>query len=85
MRISEKLNREIQSLMEIEGYISRAEFIRFVIKFYKYHQGKKMGSLLQENDLKWGEKTKLIRENGGDDDPDTGPYGKYESNAELAE
>lgn len=35
--ITETLDDEIRKLMVIEGYISRSEFIRFVIKFYKYH------------------------------------------------
>lgn len=30
--------KEVQELMKGEGYTSKAEFFRFLIKFYKYHK-----------------------------------------------
>jgi len=36
-RLNEQQEKEIRQLMKIEGYLSRSEFLRFVIKFYKYH------------------------------------------------
>lgn len=35
-KINEKQNKEIINLMEEEGYTSKAEFFRFLVKFYKY-------------------------------------------------
>lgn len=35
-KISDKQNSELKHLMEEEGYTSKAEFFRFLIKFYKY-------------------------------------------------
>ena len=29
---------EVKKMMEEEGYTSKAEFFRFLIKFYKYHK-----------------------------------------------
>ncbi|MCX6733428.1 MAG: ribbon-helix-helix protein, CopG family [Candidatus Peregrinibacteria bacterium] len=66
MRISSQLDEEIKELMRIEGYISRAEFIRFLIKFYKYHGEKQSMSLRDENDIKRGQKAKWLREGDGD-------------------
>ena len=77
MRITDEFDHEIKNLMKIEGYISRAEFIRFTIKFYKYHQEQKNTTAIINKDYKWGEKAKLIRDNGGDDDPEAGPYAKW--------
>lgn len=35
-KISEEQDREIQALMKEEGYTNKAEFFRFLIKFFKY-------------------------------------------------
>ena len=52
-------DEEIRDLMAIEGYVSRSEFLRFLVKFYKYHE--KRDNL--PNDLKdpykRGEATKM--------------------------
>lgn len=37
-KINEKQNQEVEQMMENEGYNSKAEFFRFLIKFYKYHK-----------------------------------------------
>lgn len=66
MRISTQLETEIKELMGIEGYISRAEFIRFLIKFYKYHAEKRTTPVQGEEDIKRGQKAKWLREGDGD-------------------
>lgn len=38
VRITDSQEKEISELMMKEGYTSKSEFIRFLIKFYKYHQ-----------------------------------------------
>lgn len=35
-KISDKQDAEVKSLMNDEGYTNKAEFFRFLIKFYKY-------------------------------------------------
>jgi Arc/MetJ-type ribon-helix-helix transcriptional regulator len=35
-KINDKQDQEIKSLMEKEGYTSKAEFFRFLVKFFKY-------------------------------------------------
>lgn len=30
--------KEVKTLMQEEGYTSKAEFFRFLVKFYKYHK-----------------------------------------------
>lgn len=35
-KISEAQAEEVKSLMESEGYTSKAEFFRFLVKFFKY-------------------------------------------------
>ncbi len=35
-KISTQQDKELKNLMEGEGYTSKAEFFRFLIKFYKY-------------------------------------------------
>lgn len=37
-KINEKQEEEVEKLMEEEGYTNKAEFFRFLIKFYKYHK-----------------------------------------------
>lgn len=37
-KINEKQGEEVEKLMEEEGYTNKAEFFRFLIKFYKYHK-----------------------------------------------
>jgi hypothetical protein len=37
-KVSDKQNTEIKTLMDEEGYTSKAEFFRFLIKFFKYHK-----------------------------------------------
>lgn len=66
MRISPQLDKEIEELMGIEGYISRAEFIRFLIKFYKYNRERYPTRIQGENDIKRGQKAKWLREGDGD-------------------
>ena len=34
-KISDQLNKDVESFMKKEGYNSKAEFFRFLIKFYK--------------------------------------------------
>lgn len=66
VRISAQLETEIKELMGIEGYVSRAEFIRFLIKFYKYHAEKRTAPIMGEEDIKRGQKAKWLREGDGD-------------------
>lgn len=37
-KINEKQEEEVEKLMEDEGYTNKAEFFRFLVKFYKYHK-----------------------------------------------
>ena len=37
-KINEIQEKEVQSLMKEEGYTSKAEFFRFLIKYYKYNK-----------------------------------------------
>lgn len=37
-KINEIQEKEVENLMEKEGYTNKAEFFRFLIKFYKYHK-----------------------------------------------
>lgn len=37
-KISEQQSKEVQSFMDQEGYTSKAEFFRFLIKFFKYQK-----------------------------------------------
>lgn len=36
--INDIQEKEVKSLMHDEGYTSKAEFFRFLVKFYKYHK-----------------------------------------------
>lgn len=37
-KINDTQGNEVERMMEAEGYTSKAEFFRFLIKFYKYHK-----------------------------------------------
>lgn len=37
-KINDKQQQEVEQFMESEGYTNKAEFFRFLIKFYKYHK-----------------------------------------------
>lgn len=37
-KINDKQEKEVEEFMGEEGYNSKAEFFRFLIKFYKYHK-----------------------------------------------
>lgn len=37
-KINNVQENEVKSLMKEEGYTNKAEFFRFLIKFYKYHK-----------------------------------------------
>ena len=39
-KISDKQAKEVEALMENEGYTSKAEFFRFLLKFFKYQHEK---------------------------------------------
>ena len=64
-KINEKQNQEVAKLMEEEGYTNKAEFFRFLVKFYKYHKSpdeirfEKAASDLAEVLRKLGKKGKL--------------------------
>jgi len=36
-KVTNQQDSEIKKLMEQEGYASKAEFFRFLVKFFKYH------------------------------------------------
>jgi len=40
INVSEKQLNEIDDLMNIEGCMSRSEFFRYLIKFYKHHENR---------------------------------------------
>ncbi len=40
-KISDKQAEEIKALMDEEGYTSKAEFFRFLVKFFKYGKREK--------------------------------------------
>ena len=37
-KINHTQEKEIRKLMEEEGYASKSEFFRFLVKFFKYHK-----------------------------------------------
>lgn len=37
-KINDTQENEVKNMMEEEGYSNKAEFFRFLIKFYKYHK-----------------------------------------------
>lgn len=37
-KTNDTLEQEVAQLMEAEGYTSKAEFFRFLVKFFKYHR-----------------------------------------------
>lgn len=37
-KINDTQEKEVEKLMEEEGYTNKAEFFRFLVKFYKYHK-----------------------------------------------
>ncbi len=37
-KINDIQGNEVERMMEEEGYTSKSEFFRFLIKFYKYHK-----------------------------------------------
>lgn len=37
-KINETQDKEISNMMEEEGYTNKAEFFRFLVKFYKYQK-----------------------------------------------
>lgn len=37
-KINDTQSNEVENMMEEEGYTNKAEFFRFLIKFYKYHK-----------------------------------------------
>ena len=37
-KINDTQGNEVEKMMEEEGYTSKSEFFRFLIKFYKYHK-----------------------------------------------
>jgi len=37
-KITNQQEKEVKNLMEEEGYTSKSEFFRFLIKFYKYQK-----------------------------------------------
>ncbi len=39
-KINNTQDSEIQNLMKQEGYTNKAEFFRFLVKFFKYHRPK---------------------------------------------
>ena len=47
-KVSKILESEILDLMESEGYTNKAEFFRFLVKFFKYNKSSK-DSILEQN------------------------------------
>lgn len=37
-KVNDTFDQELKTFMQDEGYESKAEFFRFLIKFYKYHR-----------------------------------------------
>ncbi len=67
--LADQLDEEITRLMRIEGYTSRSEFIRFTVKFYKYHANRDAPPRETQDSIKRGEATKVRKylETVGDD------------------
>ncbi|MBT6069396.1 hypothetical protein HOG48_06635 [Candidatus Peregrinibacteria bacterium] len=38
LNINKKQTQELEALMEDEGYTSKTEFLRFLVKFFKYNR-----------------------------------------------
>ncbi len=47
-KLNPVMNKEVQELMRLEGYTSKADFFRFLVKFFKYHRLE----ILEERKLK---------------------------------
>ena len=47
--ISDKQSAELRELMEEEGYSGKAEFIRFLIKFFKYNRQRREFARLEQS------------------------------------
>lgn len=64
-KINPTQEKEVEELMEEEGYTNKAEFFRFLVKFYKYHKSpdeirfEKAASNLADVLRKLGKKGKL--------------------------
>lgn len=64
-KINPTQEKEVEKLMEEEGYTNKAEFFRFLVKFYKYHKSpdeirfEKAASDLADVLRKLGKKGKL--------------------------
>ena len=64
-KINPTQEKEVEKLMEEEGYTNKAEFFRFLVKFYKYHKSpdeirfEKAASDLADALRKLGKKGKL--------------------------
>lgn len=44
-KVNETFEQELHTFMKEEGYDSKAEFFRFLIKFYKYHRRERNNEL----------------------------------------
>ncbi len=57
-KITDQQTKEVESFMDSEGYTNKAEFFRFLLKFFKYHQSpertrlesatERLGNILRE-------------------------------------
>lgn len=61
VRLDDIQEAEVQELMKVEGYRHRSEFIRFVIKFYKYHRMRDLAPNTIKDEFKRGEKTGILK------------------------
>lgn len=57
-KVTDRQNSEIKSLMEEEGYTNKAEFFRFLVKFFKY----KKSSENQDIERAASELAKILKE-----------------------
>lgn len=61
-KLSARQNEELSAFMDEEGYTSKAEFFRFLLKFYKYKKDKEYSDLMKSADELGALVTKLNKE-----------------------
>ncbi len=62
-KVSPQQEKEIKTLMKAEGYSSKAEFFRFLLKFYKY-QRRELSPELQKEAAELGALLVRLEEEG---------------------
>lgn len=63
-KISDTQAKEVQTLMESEGYTSKAEFFRFLVKFFKYEKESPGSKKLRQTTAQLEETVRKLNEKG---------------------